>query len=190
MTLPSFFIDDSNANNFEETIDFFMSWTIRCADVIHQNRSKKVYASARNILAKLLHFEYADGLVFSNIKVWKQHKNMDLWIELNVNDQPYALIIENKMYSKIQPNQLNRDQKIVEEHYKNETARIIEYVLLRPDYELDKQDRPFVVVSDFHAINLVQLADSVADKKTGNDLFDEFWFNWAIDSEIKRGKKS
>ena len=188
MTLPSFFIDDSNANNFEQTIDFFMSWTIRCADVLHQNRSTKVYTSARSILAKLLHFEYADGLLFSNIQVWKQHKNMDLWIELKVNEQAYALIIENKMYSEIHTNQLNRYQKIVEEHYKNETSRIIEYVLLRPDYELDKQDQPFVVVSDFHAINLEQLADSLEYKKTGNDLFDEFWFNWAIDSEIKRGK--
>ncbi|SMC53826.1 PD-(D/E)XK nuclease family protein [Cellulophaga tyrosinoxydans] len=189
MTLPSFFIDDSNSDKFEETIDFFMSWTIRCADVIHQNRSTKVYYASRNILAKLLLFEYADGLEFSNIKVWKQHKNIDLWIELNVNNEAFAIIIENKMYSKIHSNQLQRYKEIAQEHYANDPNRIILYILLRPDYTLDRQDASHLINTDFHAMNLEQLADNAGDKKTGNDLFDEFWFNWAIDSEIKRGKK-
>jgi len=71
-----------------------MSWTIRCADIKHQQANKKVNDSARRILAKLLQFEHADGLLFSNIQVWKQHKNIDIWVELMVNNQQYALIIE------------------------------------------------------------------------------------------------
>ena len=188
MTLPSFFIDDSDSMKFEETIDFFMSWTLRCADQIHRNRSINVYTSSRNILAKLLHFEHANGLLFSNIQVWKQHKNIDLWVELKVNNQEYALIIENKMYSKIQNNQLQRYKEIVQEHYANESNRIIEYVFLRPDYELEKQDKLFIDASDFNAVNLEQLAELIGTEKTGNNLFDEFWFNWTIDSRAKRKK--
>ena len=43
MKLPHFFIDDSDAIKIEETIDFFISWTIRCADEIHQKNNKKVH---------------------------------------------------------------------------------------------------------------------------------------------------
>jgi len=40
------------------------------------------------------------------------------------------------MYSEIHSNQLNRYQKIAEKYYKDQPTRIVEYVLLRPDYEL------------------------------------------------------
>ncbi|ADV48158.1 hypothetical protein Celal_0828 [Cellulophaga algicola DSM 14237] len=189
MKLPSFFIDDSDSMKYEETIDFFMSWTIRCADSKYLNGSNKTYDRSRLILSKLLHFENAEGLLFSDIKVWKQFENIDLWVELKVNDQDYALIIENKMYSKIHSNQLGRYQKIAEEHYKNDPSRIIIYVLLRPDYELEKQDRPLVILTAFNAVNLEELADCLEEKRTGHDLFDEFWFNWTLDSKEKREKK-
>jgi len=189
MNLPSFFIDNSDSMKYEETIDFYMSWTIRCADIKHQQANKKVNDSARRILAKLLQFEHADGLLFSNIQVWKQHKNIDIWVELMVNNQQYALIIENKMYSEIHSNQLNRYQKIAEKYYKDQPTRIVEYVLLRPDYELDQQDKDLNIVSDFHYMNLEQLADTNENGKTDNHLFDEFWFNWTEDAEKFRNQK-
>tara|TARA_R110000765_G_scaffold103130_1_gene192365 strand:- start:883 stop:1461 length:579 start_codon:yes stop_codon:yes gene_type:complete len=188
MKLPHFFIDDSDAIKIEETIDFFISWTIRCADEIHQKNNKKVHENSRKILSKLLGFENADLLRFSDIKVRKQHRNIDLWVELKLNDQEYALIIENKMYSAINHNQLNRVMKLVEHHYLEEPTRIIEYALLRLDYELEKQDEPLVIVTDFNFYNLVQLAEYIDANKTGNQLFDEFWFYWAIDGRIKKAK--
>jgi CO dehydrogenase/acetyl-CoA synthase alpha subunit len=186
MKLPSFFIDASDAIKYEETIDFYMSWTIRCADLKHQQTNKKVYDAARRILAKLVQINYADGLLFSNIQVWKQHQHIDLWVELMVHDKAYTLIIENKMYSEIHSNQLNRYQKLAEKHYKDDPERIIKYALLKPDYELNEQDKKLKIVSDFHYFRLEELADSLEKIKTGNHLFDEFWFNWAEDSKIKR----
>lgn len=175
MKLPSLFHDASDSMKYEETIDFCMSWTIRCADVKHQQANKKVYDSARRILAKLVQIEHGDGLLFSKIEVWKKHKNIDIWVELMLNDKTYyALIIENKMYSEIHSNQLNRYQKIAENHYKNDPERIIKYVLLRPDYELDEQDQKLNIVSDFHYLNLEELADSLEKGKTGNHLFAEY----------------
>lgn len=188
MNLPSFFIDDSESMKFEETIDFFMSWTIRCADEIHQNGNKKVYENSRKIVCKLLGLEFTDIQKFSNIKVWKQHKNIDLWVELDVNDEKSAIIIEDKMYSTIHSNQLERYKEIVDNYYAERSIKEIAYVLLRPDYELEDQDKEIIEESGFKYHNLEQLAPYGEHEKTGNELFDEFWFNWTRDSQVKREK--
>lgn len=193
MNLPSFFIDDSESLKYEETIDFFMSWTIRCADEKYRNGNKKVYENSRKIVSKLIGEEYSDKHQFSNIKVWKQHQNIDLWVEFDFNSQEYALIIEDKMYSDVRynkfgDNQLSRYKGKVKDHYLNSPSRIDKYVLLRPDYESEKKDEQFIEASGFMYLNLEQLADVLDSAKTGNELFDEFWFNWMRDSMAKREK--
>lgn len=180
MNPPIFFIDDTDSLKMKKIIVFFISWTIRCADEKHQNRNKKVYNYAQRIVAKLLLFENTDRLTFSNIRLLKQNKNIDLWVELKVNKQEYALIIRNKMQSKIDRNLLKKYQKLVNKHYKNQPNRIIEYVILRPNHNLEKQDESLLMLSDFNLYSLIQLASSFDTNKTGNQLFDEFWFNWVL----------
>ncbi len=49
LKLPSFFKDQSKSYKYEELIDYFISWTIRCSDLIYENNglinrySKKYY---------------------------------------------------------------------------------------------------------------------------------------------------
>ncbi|WP_157943686.1 MULTISPECIES: hypothetical protein [Arenibacter] len=114
-------------------------------------------------------------------------------MEFNFNSQEYALIIEDKMYSgvrhnKLVDNQLSRYKGIVKDHYLNSPSRIDKYVLLRPDYESEKKDEQFIEASSFKYLNLEQIADVLDSEKTGNELFDEFWFNWTKDSQAKREK--
>tara|TARA_R110002050_G_scaffold204522_4_gene340194 strand:- start:123058 stop:123222 length:165 start_codon:yes stop_codon:yes gene_type:complete len=47
-----------------------------------------------------------------------------------------------------------------------------------PSFFIDKSD----------SINSELLADTIGTEKTGNQLFDEFWFYWAIDGRIKKAK--
>ncbi len=188
MRLPSLFYDGSDSIKIEETINYFISWTIRCADNIYQNENKKVYRNYRIIVSKLLGFDNADFLEFTNIKVCRNHKNIDLWAELNVNGEEYALVIENKMYSSNYLNQLDRYKRVVEEHYLDNPSRNLEYVLLQPNYELVNQDDPLVIFTDFTYCNLEQLTEFLELEKTGNQLFDEFWFNWALESHAFREK--
>ncbi|AIZ40458.1 hypothetical protein M666_02025 [Cellulophaga baltica 18] len=189
MKLPSFFIDDYDSMKYEETIDFFMSWTIRCADEIYKDVNANVHESARKILIKLLNPIDINVFKFTDIKVSKQCDNIDLWVELKVNDEDHVLIIEDKMYSKVQNDQLNRYHKFIEKYYLNQSKPIRKYVFLRPDYELEKQDEPLLKKSNFVYFNLEQLADCLEEKRTGHDMFDEFWFNWTLDSKEKREKK-
>ncbi|WP_158974410.1 PD-(D/E)XK nuclease family protein [Cellulophaga sp. L1A9] len=189
MKLPSFFIDDYDSMKYEETIDFFMSWTIHCADEIYKDVNANVHESARKILTQLLAYNNANNLVFTDIKVSKQLKNIDLWIELKVDKKERILIIEDKMYSNIHNNQLQRNKEIIVEHYGVERSKDVKYALIRPDHTFEVRDEPILKKSNFVYFNLEQLADCLEEKRTGHDLFDEFWFNWTLDSEEKREKK-
>ena len=182
MKLPLFFKDDSDSMKYEEVIDFYMSWTIRCADEIYKNEYSKIHSHAKLVLARLAfdNPEYLKDKKVSNIKVWKQHKNIDLWVELEIDNDKYALIIEHKMYSSIRPGQLEKYKEIAIAYYEDKTDYNIIYIFLRPDYEIDELYGESTKCIDlgYKYLNIEQLQDTLSNDKTGNDLFDEFWFNW------------
>lgn len=184
MGLPKFFKDDSESMKYEETIDFFLSWTIRCADIVYKKENEIVYNYSKLILQKLLlNFSISNELIFKNIKVWKQHSNIDLWVELTIEDygieQKAAIIIENKMYSSIRNCQLEKYNKIATEYYKTDNIKIA-YIFLRPDYEIGNKTNEKAKCKElgYMYLNLEELKDALPNKKTKNHLFDEFWFNW------------
>lgn len=77
--LPSFFYDDSNTDKCEEVIDYFISWTLRCASNKY-DENKKLQTYAKRILSKLIFDEpnQLDGVNVIDVKVWKQSNNIDL----------------------------------------------------------------------------------------------------------------
>lgn len=180
--LPKFFGDDSESFKVEEVIDYFMAWTIRCADIKYKDQGL-VHQYAKKILTKLL-FDQVDNYekrVYKNVQTWKQWANIDLWVELEVDDvNKYAIIIENKMYSSIRGGQLFKYKQIAESFCKVEKPEhIIKYIFLRPDYELESKEKEFCLKSGYEYYNLEQLQEQLDQKKpSGNALFDEFWFNW------------
>lgn len=180
--LPEFFKDSSESYKFEEVIDYFMSWTIRCAD--HDFREHGlVHQYSKKILTKLLFGKVDDfeKITYKNIKTWKQWANIDLWAEVEVQGaKKYAIIIENKMYSSIRDGQLNKYKELAEAFCKVERIEYErKYIFLRPDYELESREKEFCVKSGYDYHNLDELKSMLdTEKLTGNDLFDEFWFNW------------
>jgi len=184
MGLPKFFKDDSESMKYEETIDFFLSWTIRCADIVYKKEDEIVYNYSKLILQKLLsNFSISDESIFKNIKVWKQHSNIDLWVELTIEvkgiEEKAAIIIENKMYSSIRNGQLEKYIEIATEYYKNDDRKI-EFIFIRPDYEIGNKTNEKALCEElgYTYLNLEELKDVLLNKKTKNHLFDEFWFNW------------
>lgn len=182
--LPSFFTDSSDSMKFEEVIDFFMSWTIRCADDKNRTVSPLVHNNSKAILAKLIGVEEYEELVFTDIEVWKQHRHIDLWCEFKFNNQLHALVIETKMYSKFRKDQLKSYKDLVKKYYNDKGLKHdFHFVALRPDYELAKK-HPFEQAHcdshDYIYLNLEQLQDVCTTLPTGNDLFDEFWYRWGI----------
>lgn len=99
--LPSFFIDDSDSDKFEETIDFFLSWTFRCAAVEYRESNPRLNEYAKKIISYLLFKDQnvLKGKSIEWITVERQYSRVDLWVEIKLTDLDnlYALIIENKM---------------------------------------------------------------------------------------------
>lgn len=178
--LPSFFKDQSKSYKYEELIDYFISWTIRCSDLAYED-NKLINKYSKKILSKLI---FDDEKVLNdqrikNIQVWKQAENIDLWVELEIenNTQKIVLIIENKMYSSIRENQLEKYKDFIEKYYSDKNNYTLNFVLLRPDYEHD-HEKDFCNSRGFLHINIESLQELLTEGKTNNDLFDEFWFNW------------
>ncbi|WP_423999529.1 PD-(D/E)XK nuclease family protein [Maribacter sp. IgM3_T14_3] len=182
MNLPSFFKDNSKSDKCEEAIDFFMSWTIRCADVKYEKSFERLNTYSKRILAKLIGDCDGGEKQFGEIKVWKQSGNIDLWVEFEIlqTGEQIALIIENKMYSEIRPGQLEKYRDQALEYYEELDSRRIIYILLRPDYEINNKngEKKECQALGYRYLNLEELKDTLDEVKTGNDLFDEFWFNW------------
>jgi len=179
--LPSFFTDDSESFKVEEVIDYFLSWTIRCAD-IEFKENKLVNRYSKMILSKIL-FDDENKLesqTISNIKTWKQWQNVDIWVHLEIEKKKIAIIIENKMYSTIRENQLSKYIEIANGFYADKPEYNTKFIFIRPDYdhEIKYNEKEMVKKEGYNYFNLSELQDVLPNKKTGNDLFDEFWFNW------------
>lgn len=184
MSLPHFFKDDSDSMKYEETIDFFMSWTIRCADKKYESQPGVVHSNSKLILSHLLsdRDKFENYTYFKNVKVWKQSNHVDLWAEFEVGPESkkMALIIETKMYSSIRPGQLEKYRKIATDYYANRTSRELRFVLLRPDYEINIKNKEKERCENlgYKYLNLEELKDRLPQEKTENHLFDEFWYKW------------
>lgn len=179
--LPSFFKDDSETFKVEEVIDYFLSWTIRCADV-EFNENKLVNEYSKMILSKLL-FDDENKLsneTVSNVKIWKQWYNVDIWAQLEINNKKYALIIENKMYSSIREKQLSNYIEIAERFYADKPEYTKKFIFIRPDYDHDLKynEKERCMNEGYSYFNLSELQDLLPNENTGNALFDEFWFKW------------
>lgn len=182
ISLPALMKDDSESMKYEEMIDFFLSWTIRCADDAYKETHIKIFENARRVLNFLMddiYFNQQNMLSVSvtDIKVWKQYWNIDLWVELVIDNKKHVIIIENKMYSKLTCEQLNKYRQWVDEFYqKKQESNILHFVVIRPDYEHQETDANVIKNSKYKYTNLDEIKGGLYH--TDHPLFDEFWFNW------------
>lgn len=198
-TLPSFFKDwneededKMHSDKCEEVIDFFISWTLRCAEEKYKDISPSVNDYAKKVLSKLLFDDETslDNKNISSVQVWRQWKYIDLISEIEIGNQKYLLAFENKMYSPVDLGQLKSMYDKVKEYHdeKDFPNANRKYVLLRPDYKCNNKDK--IVLNElkkeiveteykkFIYTNIEEIRDKIDISKTDNALFDEFWFNW------------
>lgn len=179
--LPSFFNDDSATLKVEETIDYFLSWTLRCAD---EKFSENILVNkySKMILSKILYNDEnkLNDKDVTNVQTWKQWSNIDVCAHLTIEGQNFAIIIENKMYSSIREGQLLKYAAIANDFYKDKPEFIKKFIFIRPDYDHEIKFNEKVICEEmgYDYYNLAQLQELLPEAITGNELFDEFWFNW------------
>ena len=188
----SFFYDSSSTDKCEETIDYFISWTLRCAKTKDENTQKtKVHIYAKRILSKLLFddVDCLDNSKIERIETWKQSRKIDIWVEVEIENDPqkYALIIENKLYAYLEEHQLPTYKANALDYYDSNKDYEIKFIFLRCDDFFQKNDEYRCKQHGFTPYLLCDIKkEAVAEELTGNYLFDEFWFYWwdKINSKI------
>lgn len=183
--IPKFFEDNSENLDHEIMLDYFLAWTLRCAQ--KNNTAIEVKNASHKILSYLL-FNKQEEFVVKEVRTWKQWNQIDLCAEVEItradNDEQYALLFENKMYTHVHDNQLKRYKKIFEDFYGNEknkkTDYIRKYIFLtclykESDYESDFKECENL---NYTPYSFSWLKSNSGISETGNYLFDEFWFKY------------
>ena len=187
-TIPKFFEDKSENLDHELMLDYFLSWTLRCAK--SDNEDIKLRDESKKILSYLL-FDKQEEFFVESIETWKQWRQIDLCAEVIINrnniSEKYALLFENKMYTHIHSNQLERYQKIFEEYYKSPENSKTDYkrkyifltcFYLESDYKSDFEECRKLTHQAYQPLSFGWLKSKTGIKETGNYLFDEFWFRY------------
>jgi hypothetical protein len=116
--LPSFFLDDSVSDKYEGVADFFLAWTLRCAQEKYEAVNGAVHAYAKRLLSTLIKgcphcLDHKDVL---SVRTWKQRKSVDIWVAAEIREEQgtkvYTVIIEDKYCSKLTAEQLEKYKSI------------------------------------------------------------------------------
>lgn len=186
--IPKFFTDSSSNDPAEILVDYFLSWTLRSAVEEVKNSNPILQQYAKRILSMFIYgnAKELDNKKVVSVQTWKQSNAIDLWVEVCIegDDQLHAIIFENKMYSSLHDNQLQRYKQVVETNYKNKPCHC-HYIFLTVRPKISSYEQVQCDEAGFKAFRLDDIVNVVWDgqnlanqKLTGNDLFDEFWFRW------------
>lgn len=195
--LPIFFnYKEENTDNGYETIqDFFLSWTLRCADKRYRNNNFILNEYARRMVHALIYGENSEngGYILAKeisddfrvlkVKTKRQWNQVDLLAEVDVEEQliksKYVLNIENKWYSSIKDGQLEKSKRFVSCKYADK-AKIASLVIFCDYEKIDEETQNICKENGYKLLAITDIQEITkmkGGKETGNDLYDEFWFN-------------
>lgn len=189
--------DNSENDGHAETImDYVISWCLRVAANDFCSKYKpKLYHYCKFLLFKLLQIEEnTDQIVLEEVKVWKQWKRIDLWVEVilinNGQKENHSILIENKYYTLTHDrrdidgtykNQLEVYKNIFDDFYAQDNNRKKHYALITC---LDNYpDKEKIQKLGYQLYTYSALKDEMANnagnvEPSESDIFNEFWINW------------
>jgi len=194
--LPYLFYDNYVTDKYEDQMDYFLSWTLRCSEKKYERINNKVNKYAKIILSKLLfddenYLQNTDILSVKcgTVKCGKyclvNNAHIDLWTEFEIkgHEKKYVIIFENKGGTLVRDGQLEKYQDFIDNYYQEKNYEL-KYILLRGSDNLLPDDYIKCKKTNFKPICIKEIMDIIKNnEKTGNELFDEFWFNWFLDIE-------
>lgn len=186
-----FMMDNSSSDSKELIIDYMLSWTLRMSTVGEDGYNNVVKNYCIKILSKLM-FDDANRIVekykgIKSIKTWRQWQRVDLLAEIELVDlddvvSKHVLVIENKGYSSLHGDQLNRYKEIVKKEYLGTVfEKNIHYVYFSINERHKITDDILICnVAGFMPYAMDDVQSSIwptmeVFNKTGHEIFDEFW---------------
>lgn len=187
LELPSFFKSkDENKLDlgYENLQDFFLSWTLRCAEENYKSVNQILHDYAKKILFKLIFDNPNVNYFVKEVKAWRQVNQIDLLLEVYLLDnnnipQNYVLNIENKWYTNISDTQLVKYSEYIESEYKERDFVVKNIVIFCDSEKLkDGSNLQKAMISNYSVTTVEDLKEVIGEVKTDNYLFDEYWFKF------------
>ena len=183
-----FMLDSSSSDKKEIVVDYFLSWTLRCAsnEGLEHYNNERLVCYCRRILSVLLFDDPStiEEYQVKSVKTWKQWKQIDLCAEIILEnksgeEEKYALLMEDKVYARLHGNQLERYKDIFEKEYQD-TGFKQRYIYFTCNDNFG-DDEASCDENGFRAYTMDNVFDKVSEyeelEPTGNALFDEFWLS-------------
>ena len=200
LELPAFFNykEEGTDDGYESIQDFFLSWTLRCADekyrgqnsVLHEIGKQTVFflmhGDNKNDSGYILEQKMSPDFRVTNVKTRRQLKKIDLIAEMEIEEnsikKKYVFNIEDKWYSSIRDGQLEYSKDTIITEYGNKGYEIINLVIFCDEeiIERDSTQKLRCKTNGYKCLTIGDISEYTELKargKTGNALFDEYWFN-------------
>ena len=182
----------------EIVMDYIMSYSLRHAVDKYLIEKPMLCRYCRYMLGVLLSDIFInDNAKIKSVKVWKEWQYMDLCVEVLLEKgetkQTYAILIENKYYSKLRENQLVDYKKKFDEYYDNnkevcvpkanrryklvtchETEEMIKLYSEEVNKTKNGNKNSFEMLSFYELLPEEYLHDETYEE-TESDIFNEFW---------------
>lgn len=178
---PPLFFDSGKSDKLEGAMDIFISWTLRCA------QSDATANSLVNDYSKRILFLFLFDDMTANpnwkvmsVKTFKQWKYTDILADITLVDddskeRKFALVIENKFYSKLTDHQITTYQNTVASNYPNHIAKTVVVAVDDCKYNVYQ---PVCERVNVPLYNVNQISKLLPKQTTGSELFDEFWYRF------------
>lgn len=182
--MESFFMRDDSENNhgYEHMLDFQMSWVMRVPTKQEiRSKNQNLYERCYGVLMKLIEKDKVEKIV--SVHVWKQWQRIDVIAEVVVEydgkEEKHVVVIEDKAYTMIHDDQLNRYERTVSEWYADKDIKP-HYWVITFFSEGEAGYKTMKSMCDASNVKWRLLSyDNVLDdySPTGSELFDDFWIN-------------
>lgn len=190
--MPSLFMNDDSEGNFgkETMLDYQLSYLLRLVNG-YETGDEISRRTIMKLLGKKVKLDHwgnveSDDLNNVKVKVWKQWQHIDLIVEVEANfatdTEKHIIVIEDKAYTGLHDDQLNRYAHIVEDWYKGQNVQIHYWVITFFDNDTKEFDSIVNLcnkaTSDWKCLSfndVIDLTDEERERGTFNEILDEFW---------------
>lgn len=181
----------------EIVMDYIMSYSLRHAIDKYLIEKPMLCRYCRYMLKKLIDVDITDKTNIVSVNVWKEWQYMDLCVEVVIKEgetkQIYAVLVENKYYSKLRENQLVDYKKKFDEYYENKEVyvpkenRSYKLVTCHDEDKIeqlygfevnktkDEGGKGFEILSFYDLLPEDYLHNNEVYEETESEIFNEFW---------------
>lgn len=183
----SLFMQDNSESDYgkEAILDYQLSWIMRVAASKEiQEKNNVLFERCKKVLLKFIGKSGCDNVEIVSVEVWKQWQRIDVTAHVVVKcdgkEEKHLVVIEDKAYTKIHDDQLNRYEETINETYDkdNRFKDFKKHFWVITFFEKEEAEYGILNADCKNANWGLLTFYEVIDfdyTLTGSDLFDEFW---------------